>query len=617
VTDATAWGVDQGYYDVQGHWRAAPKATIEALLSAMGAGDGRPPGLGDDNPVWVVRSGDRVRVDGPWTLTTEDGATLEVDGRVPRDLPLGYHRLERATDGRHVRLIVSPGQCHLPTDMRSWGWALQLYALRSQSSWGMGDLGDLRRFGTFAADQGAGLVMLNPLHAALPDIPQQPSPYYPSSRCFRNLLYLRVAEIAGAAQAGGDLEKLDRQGQALNRDRRIRRDDIYELKLGALETIFAGFDGSRDFDRYCRDAGPALDGYATFCALAEVQGGSWRSWPDELRHPSSPAVAEFRQDFERRITFHRWVQWLLDQQLRSAGDSIGLVQDLAIGVDPSGADSWLWQEAFADGIRVGAPPDEFNVDGQDWGLPPFDPWKLRMAGFEPFIQTVRSMLAHAAGLRFDHVMGLFRLFWIPPGAGPADGTYVRYPWEELLDILALESHRAGAWVVGEDLGTVEDFVRSELARRNVLSYRLLWFEPEPPPEWPERSLGAVTTHDLPTVAGMWTGHDVEHQREIGVTPNEQAADELRRRVRTWLGIDGDAPVAEVVEGCHRLLGSAASMVVTASLDDALEADERPNYPGTTDEHPNWSIALPSSLEEIERDPRVALVGETLAARRHP
>jgi 4-alpha-glucanotransferase len=616
VTDAAAWGVDPGYYDVRGQWKAAPKATVDALLDAMGATDGPPPGLGQDNPVWVAKAGDRVRVDGPWTLTTEDGGALEGEGRLPRDLPLGYHSLQRASDGRHVRLIVSPGACHLPPDLRAWGWAVQLYSLRSRSSWGVGDLGDLRRFGQFAAEGGADVVMLNPLHASLPDLPQQASPYYPSSRCFRNLLYLRVAEVAGAAQAGADLEKLDRQGQALNRERRIRRDDIYELKVGALETIYAGFSGDADFERYRSAAGPTLAGYATFCALAEMHGGSWRTWPKAVRHPSGSGVAEFQADFERRIQFHQWVQWLIDRQLRAAGDSIGLVQDIAIGVDPAGADAWLWQEAFADDIRVGAPPDEFNLDGQDWGLPPFDPWKLRLAGFEPFVQTVRAMFAHAAGLRFDHVMGLFRLFWIPPGAGPADGTYVRYPWEELLDILALESHRAGAWVVGEDLGTVEDFVRHELARRNVLSYRLLWFEPEPPPEWPAQSMGAVTTHDLPTIAGMWTGKDVERQRQIGLTANEEASVELRRRVRGWLGVDGDAPVSEVVDGCHRLLASASSMVVTATLDDALEVEPRPNYPGTTTENPNWSVALPIPLEEIEVDPRVRRVTETMAERRH-
>jgi 4-alpha-glucanotransferase len=249
-------------------------------------------------------------------------------------------------------------------------------------------------------------------------------------------------------------------------------------------------------------------------------------------------------------------------------------------------------------MSVGAPPDEYNRDGQDWGLPPFDPWKLRDAAYEPFVQTVRAGFRHAGGLRFDHVMGLFRLYWIPTGESPRAGTYVRYPYRDLLDILALESVRAGAYVVGEDLGTVEDYMRDELAARDVLSYRLLWFESSPPRSYPRKALAAVTTHDLPTVAGLWSG-------------KEPAMADVRSRVQEWTGLADDAPVTEVVQSVYSLLAEAPSMIVTATLEDALGVEERPNYPGTVNDT-NWSLALPVPLEDIETDPRVLEVAARLA-----
>jgi 4-alpha-glucanotransferase len=263
------------------------------------------------------------------------------------------------------------------------------------------------------------------------------------------------------------------------------------------------------------------------------------------------------------------------------------------------------------GMRVGAPPDDFNRKGQDWSLPPFDPWRLRLAGYDPWIRTVRAGLRAAGGIRVDHVMGLFRLYWIPLGASPADGAYVRYRYGEMLDILALESHRAGAYVVGEDLGTVEDFVRQELSDRGVLSYRLLWFEPHRPPEFPVQALAAVTTHDLPTVCGMWTGADLEECRALGLDPNEEAARAIRDKLADWSGSPDDASPADVVVNSYRLLAQAPSMVLTATLDDAAVVPERPNVPGTVDERPNWSIALPVPLEELEESPTAAAIADAL------
>ncbi|MDP8976112.1 MAG: 4-alpha-glucanotransferase [Actinomycetota bacterium] len=615
-SDPAAWGIAPGYQDTNGEQRRAPSSTVDAILAAMGS-EGRPtpPGEGRDDPVWVVGRGQSRAVEGWWRLRTEEGADLAVEGSLPPDLPLGYHHMRREEDGHHRLLVVSPGVCFLPEQLRTWGWAVQLYALRSARSWGMGDLADLGRLARWSSEQGAGVVIVNPLHAPLPTPSQQASPYYPSSRCFRNPLYLRVEDVPGAHELGADLEGPAAAGRALNGDRRIDRDAVWRLKMDALERLWEGFGGDPAFEAYCAEQGPALAAYATFCVLVEHHGAPWWDWPTGLRDPEGPEILGFVEEHHRRIRFHQWLQWLADVQLESAGEQVGLIQDLAIGVDPAGADAWLWQDCIASGVKVGAPPDAFNTQGQDWGLPPFDPWRLRAAAYEPYIRTLRAGFRHAGGLRIDHVMGLFRLFWIPAGAGPAEGTYVRYPYEETLGILALESQRAGAFVVGEDLGTVEDFVREELGRRDVLSYRLMWFEDEPPRRFPLRSLAAVTTHDLPTVAGLWSGTDMEEQQRLGLDPNVEGSVELRRRLADWSGVDDDAPVREAVLGAYELLAEAPSAVVTPSLDDALLVSERPNVPGTTEERPNWSLALPKLLEEVEADPTVAEVAATLGRHR--
>lgn len=611
MPDGAAWGIDRGYWDALGQWQVPPDSTVDSILRAMGATDDGPPGLGDDNPVWVVREGSRVRLDGVWRLLTEDGGDEEVDGRLPRDLPSGYHHLHR--DGRDVRLIVSPGRCHLPEGLRQWGWAAQLYAARSRNSWGMGDLGDLERLGEWAAGHGAGFVLVNPLHDSIPGPTQQASPYYGSSRVFRNPLYIDIRAVDGFDASDADLARLVKEAHRLNHAPLIDRDAVYSLKLEALERIWAlrreRFEVSHA--SYVADQGAALYEHATFNALSEVHGKPWTAWPADLRRPDGAKVSEFQRAFSARIDFHQWVQWEADRQMARAGRAIGVVNDLAIGVDPAGSDAWRWQDVHCLAARVGAPPDEFNTKGQDWGLPPYDPWKLRLARFQPFIETVRAGLRHAQGLRIDHVMGLFRLFWIPEDATPAQGTYVRYPFEELLDILALESVRAGAYVIGEDLGTVEDAARSQLHERQVLSYKLLWFEPQPPAEFPVQSMAAVTTHDLPTVAGLFTGTDVRIQQELGLEPNEDAERHVLDRVRRWTGLADDASVDEAVVATHRLLADAPSTLVSATLEDALGVTERPNYPGTVDERPNWSIPLPLLLDELFQHPGPAAVAAAI------
>jgi 4-alpha-glucanotransferase len=600
-----AWGVDDGYWDAAGRWREVPPESLAAITTAMGA-DGDRPAPGP--PLWFVRAGHVEFLLGPADLVLEDGSTIRGVEALPRDLPPGYHDLVPLDGGPTTRLVVTPGRCHVQHDLRTWGWAVQLYAARSRESWGMGDLADLRRLQEWASSLGAGVLAVNPLHAVAPTSWQQPSPYYPSSRCFRNPIYLRVEDVPGASDVGAPLDALARAGRALNDDRIIDRDRVWQMKCEALELCFAKFDGDDRFDAYVREQGVPIDRFATYCAITEVHGANWKDWPSELRRTDDSGVSRFAGDHGNRIRFHMWLQWLIDEQL-AATALFPVVHDLAVGFDPGGADAWVWQDVLAMDMRVGAPPDEFNAAGQNWGLPPFVPWKLRHQRYQPFIETLRACLRHAGGLRIDHVMGLFRLFWLPASGAP--GGYVRYAASELLDIVALESHRAGAFVVGEDLGTVEDEVRAELAERQVLSYRLLWFEHEPPEQFPQQAVAAVTTHDLPTLAGVWTETDRQDQRKAGLTPNEAGEDEVRARLARTVQLGDDAPVRDVAVAAHRALSRAPSRVALATLDDAIGVTERPNMPGTIDEWPNWSIALPKPLEEIVDDEQALAVAQAL------
>ena len=409
-----AWGISPGYHDITGEWHDTPPETAAALMAAM-----RPDEPVAPDPAWVVEPGQERPIEGgPWDLVTEDGARVRAGDRLPPDLPLGYHWLEHVEGDRRRLVVVSPRRCHLPPGLRTWGWAAQLYALRSQGSWGIGDLADLRRLGHWSKGLGACMVLLNPLHAPLPSHPQ-PSPYYPSSRCFRNPIYLRVEEIPGAGEltaAQGnavDLDRLAAEGRALNAGRIIDRGRVWKLKLTALEALFERFersDGDRAFDRFVAAGGQPLARYALHCALDETRDGTWPSWPADLRNPDSPEVARFGAEHAGRVRFHQWLQWCTEVQLEAAGETIDLVSDMAIGTDPAGADAWLWQDTLALDVRVGSPPDDFNRKGQDWGLPPFIPHRLRAAAYEPFIRMLQTGFRGAGGLRFDHVMGLFRLY---------------------------------------------------------------------------------------------------------------------------------------------------------------------------------------------------------------
>jgi 4-alpha-glucanotransferase len=604
-----AWGVTNGFGDCLGQWHDTSDASRHAIHAAMGVHGSESPSAGQD-AVRVIRQGQSTDV-GQGDLRLEDGTVLRVEGHVPHNLPLGYHGFHSSDGNRHIRLIVGPGRCPLPAHARSWGWAAQLYAARSKDSWGMGDLSDLRRLARWSATQQAGLLLINPLVAASPLVPQQASPYYPISRRYRNPLYLRIEEVSGASALGANLERLAAAGRALNSERRIDRDAIFRLKQEALEAIWERFTHDDAFDRYCQQEGAELTRFATFCALAERFQSGWMSWPQSFQDADGASVRQFAAENGRRIKYHQWLQWLLDGQLARASTEIPIVQDLPIGVDPDGADAWAWQDVLAKNVSVGAPPDMYNMAGQDWGLPPFVPHKLRAAGYEPFIQTIRASLKHAGGLRIDHVMGLFRLFWIPRGFGARGGAFVRYPADDLLQIVALESHRTGAFVVGEDLGTVEHGVREKLAEHQILSYRLLWFENNRPSTYSQLSMVAATTHDLPTIAGMWSGADLKAQRSIGIEPSEESAREIRARLASMAGIDEHAPIASVIEQTYRMLAEAPSMMITAMLEDALAVEERANMPGTTSQWPNWSLSLPGGLDALEASPLARAIAAVL------
>jgi 4-alpha-glucanotransferase len=433
-------------------------------------------------------------------------------------------------------------------------------------------------------------------------LPYQPSPYYASSRRFRNVLYLRIEDIEGAEKCEAELQPLRAEAQALNQHRLIDYDRVFELKTKALELIFKAAPEPQGLTTFVRRHGGALRDFATFNAIAEERGPAWRSWPDYLRRPGTDAIEPSRRRLADRIAFYEWQQFHIDRQLARAAREIGIVTDVPIGFASDSFDAWRWQDLLAPGMRVGAPPDEFFRDGQDWGCPAFNPWKLSDAHWEPFVEAIRGAAGHAAGVRLDHVMGLFRLFWIPDGMTAAQGAYVRYPAATLLALLANESRRAHAFVVGEDLGLVPPTVRKHLRHRGSLSYRLLWFEGSEPARWPLDAVASVGTHDLPTVAGIWTLQEPEHRLH-----------HLREKLVNMTHLPDNTPPVDVAVAAYSALAKGRPRIVLTTLEDALGVIERPNVPGTTTEFPNWRLALPQRIEEIETADGVNRIADAMNA----
>ncbi|MFE7129585.1 4-alpha-glucanotransferase [Streptomyces sp. NPDC057638] len=604
--------------------------------------DGGPPGA-----LAALPPGSVVRV------TPETGG--ETTGPDWAALPYGVHLLSvTAPDGRRAEshLVVAParGPQRPGPGERAHGFLVQLYSLLSERSWGMGDLGDLAELVSWSGRAlGAGFAQINPLHSAVPaapDRPADPSPYRPSSRRFPDPVHLRIEAIPEYAYvAGADRERLAelrRRGAGLRAavlaGALIDRDAVWRLKGEALELIAKvplGPGRRADYWDFLAAQGRALDDHATWCALAEIHGPDWHSWPPELQNPRSAATAHARHLFADRVELHCRAAWLTDGQLaaaaraaREAGMAVGVVHDLAVGVHPGGADTWARRDTFATGMSVGAPPDAFNPLGQDWGLPPWRPDALAAEAYTPLRELLRGIFAHAGAVRIDHVMGLFRLWWVPQGGSPTDGTYVHYDAEAMLAVVLLEAHRTGTVVIGEDLGTVEPGVRETLAARGVLGTSVLWFErdwtgggrPLEPTTWRESCLATATTHDLPSTAARLTGEHVALRHRLGLltAPLERELTRELAEVQEWLRVfnrlgllpEGAGDEEGRIRAVHRFLLRTPARMVGIWLPDAV-ADRRPqNVPGTSDAYPNWRLPIadhadrPVTLEELIASPRL-------------
>ncbi|MES9097100.1 4-alpha-glucanotransferase [Cutibacterium acnes] len=691
TTLADHFGIARDYYDWKGQHTEVGEATVIAVLDGLGI-DASTPERAErachevTNRKWrrvlpgivVLREGQEGRVDvhvnaGEWVevhVVCEDGQRREcwqvdnwnpdrhVDDRwigeatfgIPGDLPLGYHTIVATTADHRATstLVVSPNWLGLPRSMgssRVWGHAVQLYSTRSRASWGMGDFSDLADLSTWAATQGADYVLVNPLHASQVVSPIEPSPYLPCSRLFLNPLYVRPEIIPEYADLDVYVRSQARsaRAQAAADAEAIDRDRSWNAKLPVLEAVHAlGLEGSRElsYQAFRRLCGTRLEDLATWCALTEVYGNDWRTWPEEYQRPSNRAVSEFVRAHEERVDFFMWLQWIADQQLsaaqsagRDAGMSLGLMCDMAVGVSGAGADAWMLGKLFADGVCVGSPPDAFNQAGQEWGQPPMRPDILANLAYRPFRDMVRAALRHAGGIRIDHILGLFRLWWVPVGLGPRMGTYIRYDHEAMVGILALEAHRAGALVVGEDLGTVEPWVRAYLRERGIMGTSVLWFEngengnPLPLEQWREYAMSSVTTHDLPPTTGYLAGDHVEVRHELGLLTEslEHERAEVARQTATWIAIlrergvlVGDDPSEEdIVLAMHRMLTRTPSKVLNATLTDAVGDRRTQNLPGTTNEYPNWRVPLshpdgsPMWLDEVFTDERAARLSHVM------
>jgi 4-alpha-glucanotransferase len=535
-------------------------------------------------------------------------------------------------------------------DRRSWGFTVQLYALRSRNSWGHGDLRDLADFATWSARAlGAGFAVVNPLHAAEPRPPVSTSPYLPMSRRWRSPLYLRIEDIpefthlnsAERSQVTALAAPLRAASQT---PELIDRDAVWNAKRAALEIIAkVPLSAARQMslDAFRVRQGRALDDWATWCAIAEVHGPDYRAWPRWLRYPASPEVSELRGELAGRVAFHVWTQWLVASQVaaaqdaaRAAGMAIGIVHDLAIGSHPGGADAWADQDVYAHEFSVGAPPDEFNQRGQDWTLPPWHPGRLAAHGYRPLADLVRSLVDAGGGLRIDHVMGLSRLWWVPAGQHASQGAYVYYDIDATLSLLTSLAARAGALVIGEDLGTVEPWLRDRLADRGVLGTSMLWFErgwdgtPLPPHAWRRNCLATVSTHDMPPAAAFLTGAQVTERARLGLLarPADEERADAEKSVAAWLGAlaregliapDSRPDPGEFTAALYGYVAKSPALLIGVSLAEAAGECRSQNMPGTTTEHPNWRLPLcgpdgtPVLLEDLPANAAIRAVARAV------
>jgi len=625
---------------------------------------------------------------GPGLFATEvkfidGGRRVRVELPAPTGLPLGYYdfilRAEGLVGGSTgtLRLIVAPRQCYVPTSLevgqRYWGLALQLYSLSSGRNWGCGDFTDLNQVVEWAGKRlGAGLVGLNPLHAIRNTAPHHTSPYTPYNRLALNELYIDLERLPEFF-ASEDAQKLYRSPefqaklQALRDNRRVDYDAIASAKRAMLDLAYRQFlkeayDGAEPdiepktaraklLERFIQSEGEPLELYATFQTLEEerrlIQSKTvtWQEWPKQFLSPGS-AAREYGRRHRKRIRFFQYIQWIASEQLNevlrtanAAGMPIGIYNDLALGAERTGAEAWMYQSVLALGADCGAPPDDFAPEGQNWGLPPVNPVALRPSRYELLIQLLRRTMRFGGAIRLDHVMALSRLFWIPKGKSAAEGTYVHYPFEELLSIIALESVRSKTLVIGEDLGTVTDLVREQLAKARVLSYRVFYFERrgdgtwKSPGEYPQQALAVAGTHDLPTLTGFWSGEDIQVRAGLGAFKDEAArrqAWEERQRDKTRMlaaleqegllptGMSDEATAVPVMtpalcRAIHAYLARTPSWLVLANLEDGLEEISQTNLPGTVENHPNWRRKYASRIDNLIDDERLRELGAILSS----
>lgn len=647
-------------------------AALEAELS----GRKLPPlmtaevGRGIALPASALKSGSHYRIelesgsiiDGRFTAPKGEQALL-----APIDEP-GYHTL--VIHEQRVTLAVAPSRCYTVDDawraLRNddggddartpplWGIAAQLYGLRRTGDGGIGDYSALSQFATKSAKHGVHALAVSPTHAMFSAEPNRFSPYSPSSRLWLNVTHIDPAAVFGADAARAAMES----AQATDAWTQLEALPLIDwpnavmLKLKVLRALFENFcsqeraqGGKQDtpraleFHGFCERAGRALEDHARFEALQAAQlaqggNGHWRNWPEALRDPRSPEVDAFAEANRHEVDFHLFLQWLAAKGLshaqhaaREAGMAVGLIADLAVGCDSAGSHAWSYRDDMLQGVSVGAPPDLFNQAGQSWGLTTFSPRAMRTQGFSAFIDMLRAAFAHAGGIRIDHILGLRRLWLVPEGESARDGAYLRYPLEDLLRLIALESWRHRAIVIGEDLGTVPPGFRERLDDHGIAGIRVLWFERDedgtgfkPPQSWDRNAVGTTTTHDLPTVAGWWRGSDITWRNKIGQTTAradgrdpEEAAQEERAsdRAELWRAfqqagvaapdVEAPPPESPPVDEALAFVAATPSPLVTFPLEDLLGQTDQPNLPGSIDEHPNWRRRGNLSVDEMFED----------------
>jgi 4-alpha-glucanotransferase len=589
-----------------------------------------------------------------------DMSLLPVRGRlrVPAIAETGYHRL--LIGDRDIVLAVAPSRCRTiddaVPDARLWGLAAQVYSLRQSGDAGIGDAAGVAALAEVAGRRGADALALSPLHALFTANPARFGPYAPSTRLFLNPLHAapglvfdaqQVAQAMAEANVGEAFARLEAQ-------KLIDWPEAAAAKLALLRALFDDFMAepdangalATDFARFRADGGDLLVQHATFEALHGEQSaggaGDWRRWPADLRDPASATVGVFAASRRDEVLFHTFLQWLADRSLavaqqraRESGMRLGLISDLAVGMDPTGSHAWSRQGDVFGGLSIGAPPDMYNAHGQDWSLTGFSPRALIAGGFTPFLATVRAALRHTGGLRIDHAMGLARLWLIPEGASPADGAYLAYPLTDHLRLLAMESDRHQAIVIGEDLGTLPYGFHDTLETAGVHGMRVLWFEREgqafaATDRWDHNAIAMTSTHDLPTIAGWWHGTDIKTRAACdrlgkGVDEAGATAERVTDRAALWLAFEregvanGDSPPPEntppVVDAALAFIARANSPLCLLPVEDVIGREEQPNLPGTTDEHPNWRWRLPGEAGALLDAPEPAARVAKLAAQR--